>query len=142
MFSCVDFPNEWWGIRFTGKWTPETSGGVPTTGSKAQVERWGQNPQYTLILKQKCEIFISLMQEDGRCIKDSIFPYDGIINTACFSVMKLANNERRLNVFDDSRISKLSVMKLHREVQIRETFLPGRYVIVPSTMVANKTGNF
>ncbi|CAG9329641.1 unnamed protein product [Blepharisma stoltei] len=142
LFSCVDFPDQWWGVRFQGQWTQQNSGGTPAKMSKANCERWGSNPQYILTLKQKAEAFISLTQEDGRFIKGSVFPYDGIINTACFSVMKMLAAEDRIAAFDSSRIAKLSVMKLHREIQIRETLLPGKYAIIPSTMMAGKIGKF
>lgn len=70
------------------------------------------------------------------------FPYDGFIRTACFSIMKLEDNEDRLNFFDGSRIVTLSVLKLHREVHKRLELDAGRYVIVPSTMNAGETGKF
>ncbi|CAG9315691.1 unnamed protein product [Blepharisma stoltei] len=142
LYACVDFPDEWWGVRFRGAWTRENSGGVPTTPNKAHAERWAKNPQFFMELKQKSEIFIYLSQEDGRHAKGSVFPFEGVINTACFSIMKVGPDEDRVTFFDQSKIIKLSVLKLHREIELRIELNPGKYAIVPATLDPGKTGPF
>jgi len=142
LMLSIDFPEEWWGKRFKGEWTAENSGGVPTSPNKAHAERWAKNPQYVVELRSKSEVFISLTQQDGRYFKDACFPFEDQINTACFSIMKLSPEEEKLESFDQSRIVKLSVLKLHRELHLRHDLLPGKYVIVPSTMHPGKTGVF
>lgn len=142
LYACVDFTDEWSGIRFKDAWTQATSGGVPTKPDKAMGERWGKNPQFIVDLAVETELFISLQQEDGRCVKSLAFPYEGMIKTACFSVMRLNKTENGIATFDSSRIIKLSVLKLHREVSMRIKLPPGRYAIVPATMNPGELGTF
>lgn len=142
LYACVDFTDEWSGIRFKDAWTLATSGGVPNKQDKAMGESWGRNPQFIMDLVSRTDLFISLQQEDGRCIRNLAFPYEGYIKTACFSVMRLVKSENGLSFFDSSRIIKLSVLKLHREVSLRITLDPGRYAIVPATMNPGEIGNF
>jgi hypothetical protein len=48
--------------------------------------------------------------------------------------MKLADNEETVKYFDDKRIVKLSVLKMHRAIETREELPAGKYVIVPATL--------
>jgi hypothetical protein len=142
LYACVDFTDEWSGIRFKDAWTQATSGGVPTKPDQTMAVRWGKNPQFIVDLAVETDLFISLQQEDGRCVKSLPFPYEGFIKTACFSVMRLNKGENGIASFDSSRIVKLSVLKLHREVSLRISLPPGRFAIVPSTMNAGEIGTF
>ena len=56
--------------------------------------------------------------------------------------MKLADNEETVKYFDDKRIVKLSVLKMHRAIETREELPAGKYVIVPATLKAGETGRF
>jgi Ca2+-binding EF-hand superfamily protein len=142
LYACVDFTDEWSGIRFKDAWTQATSGGVPTKPDQTMAVRWGKNPQFIVDLTVETDLFISLQQEDGRCVRSLPFPYEGFIKTACFSIMRLNKGENGIASFDSSRIVKLSVLKLHREVSLRISLPPGRFAIVPSTMNAGETGTF
>ena len=142
LFSCVDFADHWFGIRFKDEWTPQNSGGVPTTANREDAERWSKNPQFYLDLRNKSEVFLSLSQEDGRFIKDGEFPYEGNVRTTCFAIIKLEPNEETASFFDAKKIVSLSVLKLHREVHKRVNLDMGRYVIVPATRYAGETGSF
>lgn len=58
VFACVDFPDEWSGVRFKSGWTSAKSGGVPR--GPADFKKWATNPQFIVDARQPCEIFISL----------------------------------------------------------------------------------
>lgn len=141
-YACVDFSDSWFGIRFAGGWTTETAGGVPTTGSMQECERWATNPQYKLTLKTKTEVLISLAQEDGRYIKNAQFPFVEVINTACFTIMKAGPDEKQATKFTQNKIVKLSVLKQHRCLDLRINLDPGSYFVVPAIMEPGKTGKF
>ena len=49
MYVCVDFPEQWNGIRYKGSWDTDSSGGIPEPmkDEKARV-RWASNPQYCI----------------------------------------------------------------------------------------------
>ena len=142
LYACVDFSSEWWGVRFSGEWNPSNSGGVPTSANRQDAINWAKNPQYIIELKNNAEVFINLTQEDGRSVKDSVFPFDGIVKTACFTIMKLGPKEESVKFFDQAKIVKLSVLKLHRTIEIRQDLLPGKYCIIPATIKPGQTGNF
>ena len=110
--------------------------------NKQQILNWAKNPQFFMELKRDTSVFINLSQDDGRFTKKGEFPYEGVIKTACFTLMRLENNEESVKSFDQSRIVKLSVLKLHRTIEIRENLKAGRYVVVPATMKAGETGKF
>jgi hypothetical protein len=44
MYICLDFPDEWSGVRFKGRWTKECSGGLPSPMTEENMVRWGKNP--------------------------------------------------------------------------------------------------
>ena len=134
LYACVDFDDSWFGVRFPGEWTMQNSGGVPVTGTKQEMTRWAKNPQYFIELQQKTEVFISLAQEDGRYVKDAVFPFNNAIKTACFTVMKANPGENLAQCFVQANVIKLSVLKLHRNLDMRITLPPGKYFIVPATM--------
>lgn len=56
--------------------------------------------------------------------------------------MKVSPEEEKVMNFDQSKIVKLSVLKLHRSIELRHELLPGKYAIVPSTLEAGKVGKF
>ena len=75
-------------------------------------------------------------------MKKSVFPFDGPIKTACFTIMKLESNEESARFFDSNKIVKLSVLKLHRNIELRAELVPGKYCIVPATIKPGQTGEF
>lgn len=44
MFICIDFEDEWDGVRFFSEWTEETSGGTPSPMTVENREKWARNP--------------------------------------------------------------------------------------------------
>ena len=142
LYACVDFSDNWFGKRFAGQWTVENSGGVPLQGKPDECARWAKNPQYCIELKDTTEVFISLSQRDGRYQPNSKFPFEETINTACFTIMRTDQSELVMNRFDQGKIVKLSVLKAHRNIEMRIKLDAGRYVIVPATMNFGKIGEF
>ena len=146
LFACVDFPDAWSGIRFISEWTIQNSGGLPTKQTTEACRAWAKNPQFSMTLAEKrppCEIFISLVQKDGRFITELEFPYEKYIRNANFVVMKCEEGEDFVESFDSSMIKAMSVVKLHREVSLSiKNLEPGKYVIVPATLNAGVTGTF
>jgi Ca2+-binding EF-hand superfamily protein len=141
LFSCVDFPDHWSGLRMSGSWTESSSGGVPSSKSSKELKSWSKNPQFILTLEENSEVFISLSQKDARFSKEA-FPFKKSLFYICFSVMKLEPNESKLSEFDEFRIVKLSKLRLHREVHLRTVLSSGRYCIVPATKKFGQFGDF
>jgi hypothetical protein len=44
MYVCVDFPENWSGIRYFSEWDENTSGGIPTPMNEENRVRWAKNP--------------------------------------------------------------------------------------------------
>ncbi|OMJ73061.1 hypothetical protein SteCoe_28338 [Stentor coeruleus] len=142
LYACVDFADEWWGKRFASEWTSLNSGGVPKSSSRQEAINWAKNPQFIMEIKVQTEIFIDLSQEDGRFIKGDVYPYEKSTRCACYAILKLLPAEEEIKSFDQSRVVKLSVAKLHRTIELRLELPPGKYVIVPATFNAGETGKF
>lgn len=142
LYACVDFTDEWWGVRFLSEWTASNSGGVPKSSSRQEALNWAKNPQFIFEIKVQTEIFIDLSQEDGRFIKGDVYPYEKSTRCACYAILKLLPAEEDIKSFDQSRVVKLSVAKLHRTIELRLELPPGKYVIVPATFSAGETGKF
>lgn len=141
-YACIDFEDSWSGVRFEDEWTKSTSGGVPTSASRDAARLFGKNPQFTLKLRRKTDLYLALQQNDGRYQPDSVFPYQGFVYAACISVMTLKPNEDGVESFDSAKIVKLSQLKMHREVTLRLELDPGKYSIVPATMNSGETAQF
>ena len=141
IYTCVDFPDNWSGVRFQGEWTKTSSGGVPQTINKADWASWGANPQYVVEARKNCEIFVTLAQRDGRFGK-GVFPYEKSLLYVCFAIMRLEPGENEIKQFDETRVFKLSKLKLHREVNLRTVLPAGRYAIVPATKISKQVGTF
>lgn len=141
LFSCVDFPDHWSGLRIKGEWDKSCSGGVPPTQSNKDLQLWSKNPQFQLKLQENCEIFLTLSQKDGRFTSEP-FPYKKSLFFICFAIMKQQGTEDSLKRFDETNIVKLSKLRLHREVNLRTVLSAGSYIIVPATKKPNQFGEF
>ena len=141
LFSCVDFPDHWSGLRIQGQWTKTNSGGVPPSQARKDTLLWSKNPQFSLKIRENTEIFLTLSQKDGRFTSE-LFPYKNSLFFICFAIMKLLPNEDSLKEFDETRIVKLSKLRLHREVHLRTVLGIGNYIIVPATKKPNQLGDF
>jgi Ca2+-binding EF-hand superfamily protein len=150
LFCCINFPDEWSGLRIIESWTKENSGGTPVKPAPGNLELWAKNPQYVLELnntnlkpgKKTTKIFVSLGQPDGRLIRSLKFPFKENINPACFTIAKLEKGEKKMVKFDPTRIKKLSPLKEYREIAVDIELENGTYVIVPSCQNPGETGNF
>lgn len=64
MFICVDFPDEWSGIRYNAEWNATCSGGLFNPYNEQNFVKWAQNPQYLINNTREhyddLEIFVSL----------------------------------------------------------------------------------
>lgn len=153
LFVCIDFPNSWSGIRYTGNWDSKCAGGLPIPLSDANKRKsFAKNPQYCLEYKtrkkddEQMELFISLTQPDGRGeIIEGLpvaFPYKEVINPVIINVFKLGPSEAKLTEFDKTKLVGKSILKEHREISVRLKIDPGKYVIVPSAAEAGQTGEY
>lgn len=60
VFVCVDFPEEWCGVRYKYKWDESNSGGTPSPMNEENMRKWAKNPQFLISPRKPCEVFISL----------------------------------------------------------------------------------
>lgn len=145
LYCCVKFDDQWSGQRIVENWTAENSGGTPMKPEETALKNWAKNPQFIVDLKAKNEknnMFVTLGQDDGRLIRGMRFPFKDNINASCFTVMKLAANEKKAPIFDQKKVVKLSMVKEYRDNAVEIAVPPGTYTIVPSTTKAGMTGKF
>lgn len=57
-------------------------------------------------------------------------------------MLKLPEGKERLDKFDKTAVKGSSVLKEHKEVSLRLTLEPGRYIIVPCTRNAGEFGEY
>lgn len=50
LYVTVDFPDDWYGVRFTSEWKEGTAGGTPSPMTEEKKKLWANNPQYLLKL--------------------------------------------------------------------------------------------
>ncbi len=62
MYICVDFPDEWSGIRYQSAWDELCSGGLPNPLNEQKRVQWAKNPQFCIENRNpgEMEIFVSL----------------------------------------------------------------------------------
>lgn len=78
LFLNLDFPEDWTGVRFKSKWTPNNSGGLPNKMSQEVLERYAKNPQFFLRPAYDTECMLSLTQTGGRLPREegySVYPF-------------------------------------------------------------------
>ena len=44
VFVCVDFPEEWCGVRYKYEWNEKNCGGTPSPMTEETARRWAKNP--------------------------------------------------------------------------------------------------
>lgn len=115
MFVCVDFKDNWTGLRFFSEWTTKESWGVASNKNPASMTEYAKNPQYLIDNTieggvDEVELFISLAQEDGRGqMIDGIglkFPYVEVIKPAVMVLFRLTEGKSKLESFDGPNIIK------------------------------------
>eukprot|EP00347_Sterkiella_histriomuscorum_P015188 403357982 len=149
LYITHDFPDEWNGVRFYGKWNEITSGGLPNN-DQASLKNWAKNPQYLLELENKnvneYDVFISLAQPDGRSLTDEKkHSSDGSnqkLPKICLLLMRVQKDAERLLKYDQAKFIEKSLLKNSREVSIRINLQAGRYLIVPCTQNMGEFTNY
>jgi calpain len=49
MYICIDFPEQWNGIRYKGAWEKDNSGGIPEPIKDEKAKKnWAMNPQFCI----------------------------------------------------------------------------------------------
>ncbi len=144
LFLCIDFPDEWNGVRFIGNWTEQSAGGTPIKGGKEACDQWAINPQYIMeIVEKETNFFVSLGQPDGRLIPGLVYPFEENIHPVVFSIIWLDPEEEELKTFPlKGKKKKLSMIKEYREISMRMKLKKGRYAIVPSTKFPGLLGTY
>ena len=60
MYICVDFPDNWVGVRYRSAWDENCSGGIPSPMTPENMIRWAKNPMYLIDIESEFDMFISL----------------------------------------------------------------------------------
>ena len=138
LYACIDFPDQWSGVRFYGAWTKGNAMGVPKGPQITQEDckKWARNPQYLMKFQIPTEVFISLIQNDGR------FDPNYQTKSICFTVMSLISGEKNIIAYDHDRVADKSKLRKGREVSIRTILDPGTYAVIPATENAKVLGKF
>ena len=129
LYMCVDFPNNWSGMRVFDNWNHSNSGGLPM--KKDLYDDFALNPQYMMELSRPTEVFMSLGQKDGRLVPGNRFPYPEVIHPVCVLCID-APDGQKLITFEPPKVKAQSVVKEHRELSVRATLVAGKYIIVPA----------
>ncbi|XP_054458701.1 calpain-3 [Anoplopoma fimbria] len=132
----------WSCVMHHGSWVPNISAGGPTQGGL-----FWQNPQYYFTLsevdsdtansKKMCSFVLALMQKNQRRMG---------INLAIALHIYPAHTQNTYLSPEDLRVSRpvrcSLKYSLRREVVLRSSLPPGRYIIIPSVAEANQRGEF
>jgi hypothetical protein len=121
-------------------WTTNESGGLPVNNTQSEFDAWGKNPQYYLKVTKATNIYISLLQPDGRMTKQK-FPYPGVTQKASIIISK-AQGKRRIKSFVDTEHIYISPVRQHRENSVFQQLMPGEYIISCCPLKAGSTGIF
>lgn len=138
LFICVNFPPDYIGIRYHGKWTKTESGGLPINNTKKEYEDFANNPQYYLEKENDGTVFISLLQNDGR-LTGTKFPFPNAVRKACLLVFKTKNKQR---VTDLSGLIDKTLIVQRRDLNLELNLPRGEYIIMPSTLKKGEVGDF
>jgi hypothetical protein len=121
-------------------WTTSESGGLPINNSPSEFEAWGKNPQYYLKLTRATNIYISLLQPDGRMTKLK-FPYAGVTQKASLIISK-TQGKKKIKSFTDAEHIYISPVRQHRENSVFQQLMPGEYIISCCPVKEGGTGIF
>jgi hypothetical protein len=113
IFVCFDFPPSFISLRFSDEWSREQSGGIPQNNTEQEMISWAKNPQYYINCKKPTDLYISLLQKDGRMNK-SKFPFSDYTRKACIVITK-TSEKKKLDKFNSDKIYLISKIRQHRE---------------------------
>lgn len=60
IFVCLDFPEDWNGLRFEHEWNVKNAGGTPAPMTDDNKRIWAKNPQFLFAPRKNVELFVSL----------------------------------------------------------------------------------
>ena len=139
IFICYDFnPKKYVGVRITGKWTKNESGGLPLDGSEASIKSFCTNPQYFLQIENKSKVCISLLQNDGR-LSGKQYPFEGVINKAC---LLLFTTNVKKPVTNLNTLKEKTLIVQRRDINLELSLNRGTYIIIPSTIKKGQIGDY
>ena len=106
---------------------------------------WAKNPQYLIQQDQNrdVEFFFSLAQNDGRIVRESVFPFIEQIHPVCLIIYPSSDGEK-IKEFDGNKVNPawISTVVEHREVSLRATLPKGKYLVIPSTREPECVGDY
>ena len=141
-----EFPGDWTGVMFKSAWTEANSGGLPSKMTPEMLERYAKNPQFLIKPENNCKVMISLCQNGGRMpIDDDYceFPFLETFNTVNLAIFRIDDGHRYLQAFDQTKLASLSPIQHEREITARcNLYGDATYVVVPTTELPGKTGEF
>lgn len=141
---CRNFPDEWSGYRFRGKWIGESAGGTPYTQNPELIASYINNPMIVLNITKDTSLYISLSQEDGRVKSKGAepFPFQSFIYPLSLAVFEIDLKDKGLLAFDPQKMKTSPIIKNYRDIQVSVNLPKGKYCIVPSTKLPGCEGNF
>lgn len=158
VYLCKIFPSTWSQYSITGEWSGNTAGGpYPPEELKKPEEneegkepavpqdtnnKWFNNPQFRITVKKKCNIIMSVMQEDEKISKRDYIPIN-------FLVVRIRSKKDRLweiNKDDivlqaiDGQTNTKGQREITRTCVLTPEFekKPVHYMIIPNTEITNK----
>ncbi len=137
---CIDFPDSYIGIRFFDAWTKSESGGLPINNTEKERRAFAKNPQYYISLKQKTNLQITLLQNDGRLTAWK-YPYAEYIKKNCL-VLTPVKSKHKLETFESANDVEITPVKCYRENTIVKVLYPGQYVLSACCLNEGETGSF
>ena len=97
---CKKFNDTFSGLRFSGNFNDNNSGGTPYRRDDELFTLYGKNPQFVVKLEKTTELFLSLGQEDGRVKSkgEDPFPFTKYIYPLSVSVFELKKGQKKIEV--------------------------------------------
>ena len=138
LYICVNYPPEYIGIRYYGKWTSKETGGLPINNKPSEFQDFYKNPQYYFSMGKGSKVYITLLQEDGR-LSGKKFPFGEIVKKVCLLLFR-TRGKRRIDDFNNIIDKTLIVQR--RDLSMEIELEKGEYVIIPSTLTKGEYANF
>ncbi|CAK89170.1 unnamed protein product (macronuclear) [Paramecium tetraurelia] len=138
LFQCIDFPDDWSGLRAFDQFGLQSSG-APMKTEASLIQYAQKNPQYILELKRKkgdkTNMYIQMQQVDGRLFLGERYPFPNVMKPILLCVFSLGPTEKCLAKFDDKKVVASSgKLNLRREIDTNDISLSnGRYAVIPCT---------
>lgn len=141
LFTGFKLPKKYICNAIREKWDDKTPSGIckaKGAPEKDRIKFSRDNHQYVMEITSPTDIFIILIQQDGRLYRGEKYPYKTVCNGLNILVFDLDEGERVLEKFDmDKMTQKKLKFELRREVNYWHKFEPGRYAIIPCKLKNN-----